>query len=679
MDIYDDPKLREELLAEFTAEALEHLDAAEDVLLAAETQGVEQDKLTIAMRAMHSIKGSASYLGLEAIQTIAHSGETAIQRLESGNEAILVPLLLEAVRELRQMAEQPSNNVEASPTLLASLEAVASCQTTTDHGVGRLSSQHSVDQVFLDVASQQCQALRAAADRLAGDPHDSTASDMVSRAIESLTRAAEYAGATDLLALLQPIATTDGIDSEIICSLAVSLEQLLGTAFSASRRREHTRSSATEIESGSTRGEPPGMRTLRVSQQRVDRLFDSISELVTVRNQLQHFLTSLEADSWDASSRRQAKALSFCLGKAVDDVQNSAMELRLVRLETIFRPLARVARDVAARTGKQVNLQVAGTEIEADKAVAEVIADPLVHLVRNAVDHGIESERNRISSGKPPSGLVQIVARREGNCIVIDVVDDGNGIDPDAVRSRVVAQGLLPSAEAQRLSIGELYNFLFRPGFSTALTVTEISGRGTGLDVVKTNVNRLGGSVTIQSAYGEGTRIQLRLPERLAAQDILLVSLGTETVGVPLNIVRQTLAIPREQLTNFGGGPAAVIRRQVVPLISMGELLGLPGGFPDSGSLQVLFIEPACDWHLGLVVDEIGQHYQAVVRPLVGIIARDGILGAAVLADGRLVLVVDPIALVETSPRLSSHLPPALGAVDSLSAHSPVDTIDAGP
>ena len=658
MHINDDPSLRHELLNEFAAEAIEHLENAEQLLLAAETYGPQQDQWAQVMRAMHSIKGAASYLGLEAIQRLAHAAETAIQRLGGGGgeDAVLVPLLLQAVRELTQMVELPGEGTASLPSLLAALETIGVHDCSVGHRPALL-PRRSVQQVFWDVAGQQCQALRAAADRLASNPQDSTATEMIRQALGSLARAAEYAGAMDVLGVLEPVSCDGGINSESVRTLATRVERLLDNYSGASQQSEPARSPASTItESRSSSAESPGMRTLRVTQERIDRLIDNVAELVTVRNQVDHFLSTLGSSGCGTSMCRQAKALSFCLRKAVDDVQDTAMALRLIRLETVFRPLPRIARDVAERTGKRVRLQVVGQELQVDKAIAEAIADPLLHLVRNALDHGIEAESERVLNGKPPQGLVQVAAHRRGNNIVIAVVDDGQGIDLGTVRSKAINCGLVTRAQAQELSDDELYGLLFKPGFSTTSTVTDVSGRGVGLDVVKSNVDRLGGSVTVQSVRGEGTRIEMLLPVRVAAQDVLLVRVGAETIGLPLHTVRESLSVARDRIGRLGGEPAAVSRGRVVPLVSMAKLLDMPGRLTPSSALQVLVVELARDQEVGIVVDEVGQHCQVVVKPLGGFLLGTGILGAALLADGRLVLTIDPIALIQGSVK-SLHQP----------------------
>lgn len=644
----DDRHLREELLNEFVAEALEHLDAAEELLLAAESTGPDGDSLTRVMRAMHSIKGSASYLGLESIQQLAHVAESAVQRLGGSSDIAIVSLLLQAVRELRQMVEHADQDTEATETLLTTLKSVAGPEGTNSVTSGR-SSKSSIEKVFCDVASQQCQALRVAAERLAVDPQDTTAQDIIRRAVSSLARAAKYTGVLDLLGMLEPVMFDNGIDSEGAWALAASVEDFLAGLGQAGQQPPRAPESVVSQSS------PPGkqtdttaIRTLRVPQDRVDHLIDSVAELITVRNQVQHFLSRLDSRGCEAAICREAKLLSFYLGKAIDDVQNTAVRLRLIRLETVFRPLARVARDVAERTGKRVNLELIGSEIEVDKAIAEAIVDPLLHLVRNAVDHGIETGAERSAIGKPPQGLVQVAGRREGSNIVIAVADDGRGIDLDAVLAKATALGVLSSSQAPALSPDDLYSLLFQPGFTTARAVTEVSGRGVGLDVVKANVDRLGGSVSVQSVRGEGTRIELMLPVRLAAQNVLLVEVGGQMIGVPLHTVRESLSIQPDQIDRVAGGPAIVNRGKVISLISMAKTLGLPDGHRGELS-HALIVKVGREQEMGLIVEAIGQHYQVVVKPLTGVLATAGVLGAAMLANGQLVPVVDPVALVQIS------------------------------
>ena len=376
-------------------------------------------------------------------------------------------------------------------------------------------------------------------------------------------------------------------------------------------------------------------------------LVNQTGELITLRNQLQHFLGSLEEAGCAEKLCGSGKALAFGLGRAVDALQSVALELRLVQLSIIFQRLPRVARDAGAYTHKQIRLRIDGGDIEIDKGIAQAIADPIVHLLRNAIDHGIEAPEARMAAGKDPEGVVEIRAAREGKDIVISVRDDGRGVDPDVVRQIAVERGVLSEAAAAELPIEGVYDLLFLPGFSTASTVTEISGRGAGMDVVRANVRRAGGEVTITSSIGSFTSVEMRLPLRVSAREVLLVQAADEWYAIPLDDVQKTMSIPWRGLPSIAGNPAIVSDERLVPLLPLAEILGRADHQSKPDLIEVVVLA-ARGWAGALLVNTIGRRQQVTVKPIDSRLATEGISGAAILADGRVVLVLDPGSLLHS-------------------------------
>jgi two-component system chemotaxis sensor kinase CheA len=410
-------------------------------------------------------------------------------------------------------------------------------------------------------------------------------------------------------------------------------------------------------------------RTLRVPAERVDLLIGRMGELLTVRNQLDHFLGQVEAAGVGAGLTRRGRVLSASLGRTVDDLQRTAMELRLVRLETVFRRLPRICRDAAAHTAKDVRLELLGGDTEVDKTVAEALADPLLHLLRNAVDHGIERPGDRQARGKSPAGTIIVAARAEAAEVIITVRDDGRGLDLARVRERAIERGLLDAATAAELCPEGVIDLLFQPGFSTAATVTDVSGRGVGLDVVRANVRRLGGAVTVHQE-SPGLLFELRFPVRLAATDVVLVRAAGQTFAVTLAEVRETLSVPYTRIRQVAGRPAIVQHGRVAPLVTLVEALGITpatngtsadcarrptAAHADQPSMEVL-LTTCGSQTVGLIVDEIGRHQQVATRQLEPYLASPGLSGATVLGDGSVVLVIAPHAL------MAQGLPTAVGA-----------------
>jgi len=669
---------RSELLEEFVAEATEHLDLAESLMVAAEGGNLETNARAELFRAMHSIKGAAGYLGLNGIQQLAHAMETAVQRLGLGygQDGGRWESLLEGITELRRLVSVAGEPATAPDSLLMALECAD--ESTRPAAPTRTTPRHSLENIFLDVADQQCQAMRVACQELAVNPDGAAGQKMLRRAMASLRSAAEYAGREEVIGLLdRALPAGDGeIEPGAVERLLASLEERLHP--DGRREPENaeaasgSKSSPTNNGSSPTRMQPAIElgRTLRVAQSRVDLLIEQAGELVTVRNQIDHFISSLETEDRGASLYRRGKAIAFTLGRIVEEIHRLSVELRLVRLEALFRRLPRVARDAASHLGKRVNLEITGGEVELDKGIAEAIADPLVHMVRNSVDHGIEPPEIRAGLGKAREGLVRVSARREAGHVVIAVEDDGRGVDVEAVRQAAVDKGLLDPRTAAALSEEGVHELLFHPGFSTAATVTEISGRGVGLDVVRANVARQDGTVTLTSRRNAGTRVEIRLPVRMAAREVVLARVQSESVAIPLDGVLETLSVRRTQLRAMGGLPATVRDGRVMPIVSLAEALGLAGTPARPDTLELLVVSLAGQ-PVAFAVDEIGQHCQVVVKPLDGCLASGGIEGAAVLADGRVVLVVDPSGLLATHAGVSAASPSRPGGDAQGGDHDP--------
>jgi two-component system chemotaxis sensor kinase CheA len=294
-------------------------------------------------------------------------------------------------------------------------------------------------------------------------------------------------------------------------------------------------------------------RTIRVKQERLDGFMNLVGEMVTARNTLLHLLKVVETEYDLPDLARHMKATATVVNRSVSQLQTDVLNLRMVPLNTVFQRLPRTLRDVAARQGKLVSMHLSGEDTEVDKTVADGLIDPLVHLIRNAVDHGIENPTNRLSANKSEEGNIWLSARQDGKGVVIEIRDDGAGIDPQRIRQSAIEKGFLQANEAGRLTDNEAVNIIFSAGFSTNKSVTEFSGRGVGMDVVRSNVARMGGSVHINSVIGQGTTVQLQVPLSLSLFRALLIHAGGETLALPLEAVRESIAINSKDFPGSNG------------------------------------------------------------------------------------------------------------------------------
>ncbi|MEN0067151.1 MAG: chemotaxis protein CheA [Myxococcota bacterium] len=379
--------------------------------------------------------------------------------------------------------------------------------------------------------------------------------------------------------------------------------------------------------------------TLRVDVSKVDRLMDLVGELIIGVTSVTHHpdVQGLGSDHFDKSAAQ--------LSRITRDMQDVAMSLRMVPVRNTFIKMKRLVRDLSKRLGKQIRLDITGEETEVDKSVAEVIADPLVHLVRNSLDHGLEPPDERTAAGKDPEGVVHLTARHQGGEVWIEIIDDGRGIDRERVYERAKERGLTSTPIAE-LTDREINNFIFSPGFSTAQTVSEVSGRGMGMDVVRRNIESVNGRIEIDSELGKGTRTALRIPLTLAIIEGMLVRVGRSCFTIPLLQIKESMVVPTEDVTVLSNGQEIVkIRDQLLPLVRMHHFYAIQSDFNDVGKGIVMVVEdagvPIC-----LFVDELIGQRQTVIKGLTGYLrAIRGLSGCTVLGDGRISFILDVASL----------------------------------
>lgn len=378
---------------------------------------------------------------------------------------------------------------------------------------------------------------------------------------------------------------------------------------------------------------------LRIESERLDRIMDLIGELVILRSMLGQITYEAVSSGKDPlSSGLEGLNLSF--ERSLTDLQRSVMKVRMLPVERVFRRFPRAVRDLSQELGKKVKLRIEGEKTELDKSIADVIGEPLLHLIRNAVDHGLETPEERERSGKHGEGLVCIRAFHQGNQIVIEVEDDGRGIDAEMVKEKAVQEGLLSIEEARDLTPRESMNLIFSSGFSTAEKVSEVSGRGVGMEIVKRAVESLRGMIDISSEKGKGTRLTLRLPLTLAIIKAILFTEGSGTFALPLSSVIEILRVAPESIDAVAGEPVIRHREEIIPLTSIRRA---------SASKRGLFviIVGVAHQRAGIVVEQIMGEKDIVIKALDERASSDIVAGASILGDGRLVLIVDPLLLIK--------------------------------
>jgi two-component system chemotaxis sensor kinase CheA len=389
-------------------------------------------------------------------------------------------------------------------------------------------------------------------------------------------------------------------------------------------------------------------QTIRVDVGRLDTLMNLVGELVLGKNRLARLRGRFE-EGWAGEEVGEELAeTSAQIDLVASDLQLAVMKTRLVPIDKVFRKFPRMVRDLARSMQKEMRLEIRGENTELDKSVVEVIGDPLVHLIRNAADHGVEDPEERLAAGKPREGRIRLSAWHEGNHIVVSIEDDGKGMDPELLKRKAVEKGVISPQEAASMGAREAFNLIFAPGFSTAKTVTNVSGRGVGMDVVKTNIQQLNGLIEIDSTAGQGTRVDVRIPLTLAIIQALLVQSGKEVYAVPLVSVVETVRIQPEEIKTVDQFPVLRLRDRVMPLLRIDRLFGVRASAAEAPGREYVVVLGLAEKRVGLVVDGLVGEEEVVIKSLGDYLSdTKGIAGATIRGDGRVTLIVDVNEILE--------------------------------
>jgi len=630
----------------FFEESFEGLELMERELLRLDSGGSEA--LHAVFRAAHSIKGGAGTFGFAAVAAYTHHVETLLDELRGGKRAVtppLVDLLLKATDALRLLLTAARDGTPLDSAAVAAVQAEVEAQL-------QQAPAPAAPVAAPAAAGESCFHIRFAPHaelfRSGNDPL------LILRELAALGRLesqCELPAAPDFAAcdpescllawnlrLRTSRARADVLDVfawvEGECELQVEAE---GAAVAAAPSSAPAVAAPRPADAA-----PADGGSVRVGTAKIDALINLVGELVITQAMLaQH------AGGLDPVQNEKLLAGLQQLDRNTRQLQEAVMATRMLPIDAVFSRFPRMLRDLAARLGKEVRLETQGEATELDKSMIEKIADPLTHLVRNAVDHGIETCQQRLDSGKSAEGSIRLSAAHQGGMIVIAVADDGAGLDRARILAKARSQGL---AVSETMSDAEVWQLIFAPGFSTAEKVSDISGRGVGMDVVKRNVEALGGRVEVESRPGAGTRVAIRLPLTLAILDGMSVAVGDETFIVPLNCVVESLQPQAAQLRSVAGqGTLLKVREEYLPLVPLHSLFRISGAVsePQAGIVVVLEAEGR---KAALLVDQLVGQQQVVVKSLEHNFRRvAGVSGATILGDGRVALILDAAGMVRST------------------------------
>jgi len=391
-----------------------------------------------------------------------------------------------------------------------------------------------------------------------------------------------------------------------------------------------------------------GPRILRVRQEKIDRLMDLVGEMVVAKNALPYLAARADEISGARELARDLKANYQVINRISEELQDSIMQVRMLPVGSVFQRFPRLVRDVSRKLGKQVHLEITGEETEADKNIIESLADPLIHILRNSLDHGIESPERRQAAGKPAQGTIRIHAYQESDRVMIEIHDDGNGIDPAVIRAKAYERGLVDETRLGQMSDQEAIQLVFAAGFSTAETISELSGRGVGMDVVRRGIERVHGTIGLESVVGRGTTLRIALPLSMAVTAVMRVRSAEQAFGVPMDLVVETVRVSRYSIHTIKTQRTAVLRGRIVPLFTLNELLGIPVAqqLNDEEELAVLVARIGGE-HVGIVVDDFDETLEIILKPLEGVLSGlAGYAGTALLGNGTVLMVLNVKELI---------------------------------
>ncbi|MDO4799934.1 MAG: chemotaxis protein CheA [Bacillota bacterium] len=670
----------------FIDESKEHLQMMNETLLVLENDPSNLSHLSEIFRVAHTLKGMSGTMGFHKIMSLTHKMENLLDLIRNGSIQVnsgIIDVLFECFDALEVYIDHlEKNRVEGdldSSELVNKLARIADNKggvSPTEEprpAVAPVSTSGGFGIQFEDLSDMitgaQEQGMLAHLIRVHLDPQsmlkaarafivfstlenfgeilrsNPSAEDIEDERFENsfeilyLSKMGEDLIETELM----KVSEIDRVEIEAIASVPVVSQKAPDVEIDLekleSAEPESKQPEKTDREKDSNKDKNKTAKTVRVEIGRLDNLMNLVSELIIIKTRLE----DLENNKGDRADMNES--IEY-LERITTSLHNAVMKVRMVPVERTFNRFPRLVRDLSRDLGKNIRLFMSGEDTEVDRTVIDEIGDPLIHLIRNSLDHGIETPSEREAAGKSEQGFVALRAYPDGNTVVIEVEDDGKGIDPEKIKASAIRKQVVSAMEADQMNDQELINLLFRPGFSTAEKVTDISGRGVGLDVVKSKIEAINGTVEVSSALGSGSKFVIRLPLTLAIIQALMVHLGEEKFAIPLNSIKEITSIDEKSITMVQNQEVVLYRNKTLPILRLRSVLEVPGEPPQSDELITVIVKKG-DLEAGLIVDHLIGQQEIVIKSLgkylTGIKA---IAGATILGNGSVALIVDPNQLI---------------------------------
>ena len=666
----------DDILQDFLVEAGELLEHLNEQLVELEQRPQDSQLLNAVFRSFHTVKGGASFLNLTHLVEVCHRAEDVFNVLRNGERVIdagLMDAVLRVVDVVNSMFAEIHAGKEPSPSDPALLDElrgytkpdstapVAAVATSTVPNAAATANNEDITDAEFEAMLDAAQGKTTTVAQTSSAPGESKVGgdEITDAEFEALLDQLHGGGAPKVAARAPepaapatsdtPASAGDSITDDEFEALLDELQskgKAVPTASVAPKAESKpVMQPASPITPAAAPAPPAAETTVRVDTKRLDDIMNLVGELVLVRNRL----ATLKASMGEGDVAKAVANLDVVTG----DLQMAVMKTRMQPIKKVFGRFPRVVRDLARALNKEVNLEMQGEETDLDKNLVEALADPLVHLVRNAVDHGIESPEERVAAGKSRAGTVILAAEQEGDHILLSIEDDGKGMDPEVLRRKAVEKGLMDEESAARLDDKDCYNLIFHAGFSTKTEISDISGRGVGMDVVKTRISQLNGSVDIDSKKGKGSRLSIRVPLTLAIMPTLMVVLGNQPFALPLASVSEIFDLDEDRTNVVDGQLTVRVRNKALPLFYLRKWLvrdpriaaeARPGG-------HVVMVHVA-NQKVGFVVDQLIGQEEVVIKPLGAMLhGMPGFAGATITGDGRIALILDVPSLMKKYAR----------------------------
>ena len=685
----------QEIVNDFIQEALELLDSLNENFIELEKNPEDKEILNTIFRAAHTVKGSAGFLGFQNIVELAHSAENILNKLRQGEITLtseMTDYLLKTMDVLRSMIVTVSETgsegepPEGNTGLIKKLNELS-------EGIGGGSEKKTSAEVSNSntaIAAPETQdkevpnAAVADADKEKTKTVDSAdkmpdSGKKKPRSLGDILLEDNLISKEELEEIYKEKEEEEHTAEKVTAVPEVSAEEIphpsaSAKAFQSAEEKQVSGKPAEEIKSNPVPQKPVSAAaakpafavptaspaaeiketTIRVDIERLDNVMNLVGELVLARNRLFNISSKLEIKYADDDLSSTLAQVVAGLNLVTTDLQLAVMKTRMQPVKKVFSKFPRMVRDLSRELGKDIELLISGEETELDKSVIEEIGDPLVHLIRNSVDHGIEDKEARKLNGKPEKGTIRLGAEHEGNYIIISVIDDGKGMDPSIIKRKAVEKGVIDEKTAASLSDKDALNLIFAPGFSTKDKATEISGRGVGMDVVKTNIQKLNGIIEINSTPGHGSAIILKLPLTVAIIQTLIVGIGDEVFAIPLNSVVETLRIKESTIQTIDKHEVINLRKSVLSLLRLGEEFGVTESTVSSINAKssdreiYVVVVALAEKKIGIVVDDLFGQEEVVIKSLGDYqLGYKGISGATITGDGKVVLIIDVASMID--------------------------------